>query len=468
MSGLARLYVWSIVFEPLLFFQLFSQAVVGIGGNLSRMLQLLVVAGLLARLALATGSRAGSIRFVRLASPRYANYLTYFVLAVAAGVLGAISGAYAFAGVAATNSSSVAAGFLNSASIRPVFEYVIAAYYFIYFAILPQYFLTSQRSISYFFRTFRAMFIVVLVTGAVGLVLAAAGTDLLPRALTEQTYVGARFHGVAGEPRDAFVYLFFALAVLHLQAFYRAQRLNRWWIAVAATAAMLTQSLSGMIGLAIFVGLYGLYALPSMGVKRVSQLLGVSTLVVVLGYATVVNSPRMMLYFEAASGMWSVLESGVALPPVMAQQVSNLFPLYDLFVKVRNFEWLPVLMGSGLGSASAVNTYYVDAIAEVSNPQSQLVRTLYESGIIGTIFLTTAFTRPVKHVTRRLSAKQRNEFLVLTLLLIGSFFAHRSSTVFIYVGIVIAVFRYRDRGGATPTSGRSSVRGPGPDMVPVG
>jgi len=273
---------------------------------------------------------------------------------------------------------------------------------------------------------------------------------------------------VAGEPRDAFVYLFFALAVLHLQAFYRAQRLNRWWIAVAATAAMLTQSLSGMIGLAIFVGLYGLYALPSMGVKRVSQLLGVSTLVVVLGYATVVNSPRMMLYFEAASGMWSVLESGVALPPVMAQQVSNLFPLYDLFVKVRNFEWLPVLMGSGLGSASAVNTYYVDAIAEVSNPQSQLVRTLYESGIIGTIFLTTAFTRPVKHVTRRLSAKQRNEFLVLTLLLIGSFFAHRSSTVFIYVGIVIAVFRYRDRGGATPTSGRSSVRGPGPDMVPVG
>jgi len=464
---LSRLYVWSIVFEPMLFFALFQQSVTGIGGNLSRLLQSVVVVGLLARLALAAGPRAARIRFVRLASPLYANYRTYFVLAIVAGIVGSASGAYSLGESYGSRNVSAISGFLNSAAIRPVFEYLIAAYYFVYFTILPQYLLTSRRSIDYFFWAFRTMFIACLVIGAIDLAAAFAGIDLVPRTLIERIYVGGRFHGIAGEPRDAFVYVFFALVMLHLQAFYRGEQLNRRWIAVVLTAAVLTQSGSGLVGLMIFVGLYVLYTLPVMGTKRIIQLLVVSTLVVVLVYGTVVNSKRLMLYADGVSGIWSALESGEKIPGVIAVQVASVFPLYDLFVKARDFNWLPVLIGSGLGSASAVNNHYAGASAEISNPHSQLVRTLYESGIIGTIFFTKAFTRPVKHLTRHLPAKRRNEFLVLTLLLLGCFFGHRSSTAFIYVGMVIAVFRYLDQGSASRASGGSPVPAPGRDMVPA-
>ena len=293
---LTRLYVWSIVFEPLLFFSLFSQSVTGIGGSVSRLLQFMVVAWMLAILALAIGPKAARIRFVHLASPLYRNYRIYFVLAIIAGVLGAASGAFSVDAAYDTTGASMVSRFLNSGAVRPLFEYLIAAYYFIYFAILPQFFLSSRASLDYFFRAFRTMFIACLVIGAVDLAAASVGIAFLPRVFFEfgRTYVGARFHGLAGEPRDAFVYVFFALALLHLRAFHRSERLNRWWGMTVVTAAALTQSASGIVGLMIFVGLYAAHTLPVIGPKRVLQLAVVLVVVSVVTYETVVNSQRLM------------------------------------------------------------------------------------------------------------------------------------------------------------------------------
>jgi hypothetical protein len=458
---LAKLYAWSIILDPLLFFQLFPQSVIGITGNASRLAQIAVIGMSLARLSLATGSRAGRVRFVRPTKPLYRNYAAYYALAIVAGIIGALSGAYAVSGVA-SSAGSAAANFVDSPAMRPLVEYVIAAYYFVYFTILPQYFLTEDGSIEYFFRAFRRVFYLCLVVGGLDLVLVSIGINVVPRALYDGTFVGFRFHGIAGEPRDAFVYMFFALAVLHLDAFYHGARLNRRWIAVALTAALLTQSASGLLGLVLFAGLYAVYTLPRMRPIRVVQLALVTVAVVIVVYEATIHTPRLMAYVDAASGIWAALESGDALPPLIALQFTNFFPLYDLYVKLRHFDWTPVLIGSGFGSASAANTHYVDAFAELSNPASQLVRTAYESGIIGTVVFIRAFTRPVTYLTERVAAKRRNEFLVFTLLLVGCFLAHRSSTAFIYVGLVIAVFRSLDQREPQPVEAGSYVPAPVP------
>jgi hypothetical protein len=312
------------------------------------------------------------------------------------------------------------------------------------------------------------MLLLCLVLGTLDLMMAAAHRPLLPRQLYDNTYVGARFHGIAGEPRDAFVYLFFALAILHLESFYRGVTLDRRWIAVIVVAALLTQSGSGLVGLALFVGLYIVYTLPRMGLKRLIQILILTTVVAVTVYEAIVRSPRLMLYARAATGVWSALQAGAAVPGIIAVQVSSFFPLYELWRKLVTFNWIPVFIGSGLGSASAVNSHYIGASGDLANPTSQLVRTLYESGIIGTILFLRAFTKPVTYLTRHLPPKRRNGFLVMMLLLVGCFLAHRSSAAFIYVGIVIAVFRVLDQRPPALSTQDAHLPSPSPELTPVG
>jgi len=465
--ALTKLFVWSIVLEPLIYFVVVTQSVSGIGGNISRIAQAIVIAAMLCRVALATGRRAGRIRFVRLTSPLYSNYAAYFALAVLAGIVGAFSGAYTIAG-ASTDVGSAAATFLNSAAVRPLLEYVIAAYYFIYFAILPQYFITTKAAAAYFFRVFRLMLVACLVLGSLDLVVVlATGNNLLSRELYDNTSVGFRFHGIAGEPRDAFVYMFLALAVLHLEAYTRGAELRKRWVVICVTAALLTQSASGLLGLLFFIGLYVVYSLPRMRPLRVVQLTLISAAVGVIVYEAVVHSPRLMRYVDAASGIWSAFESGTPLPPAIALQVTSFFPIFELWVKLRHFDWLPVLIGSGLGSSSAANTYYVTVGAQLANPASQIVRTAYESGIIGMIFFLRAFTRPITYLTRGLVPKRRNQFLIMTLALVGCFLAHRSSAPFIYVGVVIAVFRTLDEREIAPVAAGTYVPAPVPELAPT-
>ena len=452
-SSFDKMYIWSIVLEPMLFFVLFQRTVTGVSGNLSRLLQFAVIIGLVLRLVFGGASAPGRIRFVRLGRPLYTNYRTYFLITLVAGLVGAASGAYALPAYAASGASAISV-FLNSASTRPIFEYCIAAYYFVYFVVLPQFFLKSKGHIDYFFSTFRVMFLLSLMLGFIDLLLSAVGVPFIPRMLDERIFVGVRFHGLAGEPRDAFVFLFFGLAMLHLRAHYRGERLKRPLSVALVVAALLTQSTSGMIGIGVFVCLYGIYTVREISTRRVIYLAVVSILASVLIFESAARSPRVMLYVSSISGLWRILESGGVIPQIIMVQMDNIYPLYDLTIKARDFNWLPIMIGSGFGSASAVNNRFAVEGLAMANPHSQLVRTLYESGLIGMVFLVRTFVDPVKHLTRSLSKERRHEFLLLTLLLLGCFLGHRSSAPFILLGVLIAVFRRVPEGSLARLSGR--------------
>ncbi|RJQ25924.1 hypothetical protein C4565_07770 [Candidatus Parcubacteria bacterium] len=433
-----KVYVWSVVFEPLLFFVVWERQIAGIGGNISRILQGFVITVLILKYFITSSD----LRINNLSSPLYRNYYIYLVIVILAGFVGMASGVYSLSGTYSGEGQSFFSNLLNSPFVRPLFEYVIAIYYFIYFVVLPRYMLKTERAVIYFFSLFKRMFVISLVVGMVDLAFNVVGINLVPRHIADWRHVGVRFHGLAGEPRDAFVYLFLGLAILKLDTYIKGQSLNKLWVFAIISAALLTQSASGLIGIAVFLVMFTMYSLAhSMNTRKFILLCTILTLTPVLIYGAIMSSARLLLYWESMSDLWYLLESGGELPYVLMVQSPNIYPIYDLIVKVRELNILPIIIGSGLGSSSAINNHYASFAGEMINPNSQLVRSIFESGIIGTFFFIMSFIHPVKQVTKYFPAKDRYTFIIINLLLIGCFMGHRSVAPFIFLGIFLAVFR---------------------------
>ena len=212
----AKIYVWSVVFETLLFFILVGQEVSLVGGNLSRILQFIVIVSLIVKTSLKSSSE---IRVFNPFSQYFKWYFIYFFFILIAFLYGYFSGAYV--GKEDNFSSNV---------LRPGFEYFISLYYFVYFAVLPIFILRSEEGINYFFRIFFFMFFLSLFLGIIDFLLVyMAGYEFIPRHLSDMRHVGIRFHGIAGEPRDAFVHLFFGLCLLFLKETWDGKKFNRLW-----------------------------------------------------------------------------------------------------------------------------------------------------------------------------------------------------------------------------------------------
>lgn len=439
-----RLYVWSVIFEPLFFFVVLEEATAGVTGNVSRLLQAVVVAILAVRFGqwfLTSPNRFAVIPGWR--HPLFKYQYAYVVLAILAGILGAVSGAYAVAPEALTFiRRSAFSRVINAPDIRPFVEYIATIYYVVYFAVLPRYILATREELAYAFSRFRMMFTLSYVVGVIDVILARGfGLYLLPRHLVDGLSVEGRFHGLAGEPRQAFVYLFLGLAILHLEAYFRGERLNRRWTYAIIGAALFVQSATGLLGIALFVGLAVLFYLPTIDAGRRRQAVVALALVVLVAGAAGMTSSRVRGYVAAASDLWTTLEEGRPLEYLMSKSNSDIYPLYDLTVKARHGHLLPILLGSGQGSASVTANRYFMQWAEVNNPHSQLVRLLFGSGLIGTWCFLMSFVYPIRTFTAELSQKRQQEFLLLMLLVLGCSLADRSAAPFIYLGMFAAVWR---------------------------
>jgi hypothetical protein len=447
-----RVYVWSVVIESLLFFVIGNQLATGINITVGKALQIVVVVLLLlGRLAYGR-----EIKIVNLTSPAYKYFTAFFALAIVSGIVGALNGGYVLnASYVPEYASTAIARLIRGPATRPFFEYAILAYYFVYFTVLPRYLLRGDEGKTYFFRIFRLAFTVCLGLGFIDLALEGLfGYSWIPRDMFEGRHVGFRFHGLAGEPRDAFVYLMFGLAMLNLYEYWRKRgRVSRTWIGVVFVAAIFTQSASGMLGLLFAVLLMIGASFKELSVRHVVWLGGTIIVIFAVVLVSIQSSPRIQYYLAQASPLFEALETGMAPPSVIAQQMVNIYPVWDLYTKTAQGNIGPLLIGSGLGSASAVNNNLLGG-HELANPNSEIIRLLYECGILGTLLLILAFIYPVRIVTSSLGAKVKRRFLIYTCLLAGCFLAHRSTTAFIYLGMFLVVMR-TDALAPTSTRARS-------------
>ena len=148
---LSKVYIWSVVMEPLYYFILASQGITGIGWSVSRILQLFVLTCLGLKLL-----ESGRGRISNPFNSLNINYTYYIIITVLAGCYGIESGAYILdIGIApVVQNNSFIASITHSRFFRPFLEYIIVIYYFVYFVVLAQYLITTEKAINYFFRLF--------------------------------------------------------------------------------------------------------------------------------------------------------------------------------------------------------------------------------------------------------------------------------------------------------------------------
>lgn len=432
---LAQLYIWSIIFEPLLLFLIGSQATTGVGLNFGRLLQMLVLTGLLLRFVM----NPASIRIPNPFNDRLRPYFLFIFYTIFAGFLGLLLGKYVYSGQVAAGQSVFA--LINTPLMRPIWEYVTLIFQFVYFILLAPYFLRGEREISYFFQAFTFMAILHLVVGLIDFGFSAVGVELVPRHLSDWRHVGVRLHGIAGEPRDAFVHMIAILFVLALKSIWTKGVVStpKFLIIVVVMSLLATQSASGILGLIVAMVLIFLFGFNTISFRRIVSVFSLLLLGASVIYVAFLTSERLQDYLTYVSVVQELfLHSSIEVPLIVQTQYNNIYPIIELYRDIMNFNPLPVIFGSGLGSSGFANSR-TGVWETFSNPHSQITRMIFETGLVGTLMFIYAVRRVLLNSTDFVSRFNQQYLLWLFLLLLGCYFAHRSTHLMICIGILYAV-----------------------------
>ena len=443
-TNIKKLYVWSIVLEPMTYFVLSDQSLTGVGTNVSRIIQI-VVLFLFVRSAIVGGL---SFRISTFTRSRYSLFVLYFCLAVMSGVIGLLTGAYSLNTVPDTHGVGAFSSFLNSSYVRPLVEYVILIYYIVYYAVFPTIFLKRKEDLKYFFRVFFFMFNLSLVVGVIGLFLASQFDVYIGRNLYElysegARNIGPRFHGFFGEPRDAFVVLGLGAAFYCLKSIILDYTERKYYYILILICAILTQSTSGLLGIVIFISLY--VAFHAFQFNHLPKMIAVAFFFGIVVYIGVSYSDRVS---TALAILWEARASfamGGNLHPQLETQAVNIYPIFWIIDNLLKLNVLPFLFGGGLGSAAIINQVYFSCalhtfggIPGLNNPHSNMVRLLSETGIIGFIIYISACYYPIRRAAAGLSLRDRNKIVLFSLLVLSLSLAHRSVSNLIFLGVFFA------------------------------
>ena len=429
-SLLAKIYIWSIVLHPLLFFDFAHEELIGIGGNISKILELIVVICLFFSLIF---YRTYSI----ILNPQYSTvYWVYTFYAIWVAFFGYFYGYYEFN----NNIEYVNQGFFNLAIIRPFFEYIILIFYYFYFVVLAVHFLSSNKTINYFFKVFLFLFYSHLLLGFLDQISTIYFEfDLIPISLSRYTPTSWRFHGLAGEPRDAFVFLIFGIAMIYLYNFWKKQNKIKLLLPVTISiiALLMTASVSGMVGVIISTGLISAYQLRTFKLKNIFFAVLFSSIVLISVYLNFVYFSRLGEVLNALPALYYGLKEG-NIPEGLIGQMPNIYPVFSRFNEVIELNLLPTIFGTGVGTESVVNVNMLGGGDLTVNPQSQIIRLFYSAGIVGTLLYIISFYYPVYKISKIYNTKI---FIYILLFLLGANLGHRSIAIFIFLGVFMAVFK---------------------------
>jgi hypothetical protein len=432
-----KLYCLSLAVEPLLFFVLSDPHETGLAITLSRLLQIWVVLYFFAFII------KKGLTFPNPWAQYYSNYFGYVVV----GIFSSLLGAFYFDSYALTLSlgnmeeSSEISKIIRGTYSRPFVEIAVSIYYFVYFIISPRYVLKDRVEIKFLLDLMVKVFTFSLVIGIIDIVqFLFTGVNFIPRHLIDSRFIelGTRYHGLAGEPRDAFPYLVFGLAMYFLRsALFKCAPPSRKVIGLTTFAIIMTQSASGLIGVIFALFIY-VYTDLRITIARIIQMIVAFIFGSGLVYLIVLNTDRLMDYVVAAEGIYEVLKSSEKLPPILFAQSSNIFPLWQFYLNIGNFNIIEVFLGSGFGSSSFINKN-LGGMDGLVNPQSNAIRLIYEVGFFGFWLYLTSQIKLIRLVCKNYLYSNGRIFYLLAILLIGICLGHRSTTIFILCGVALAV-----------------------------
>ncbi len=436
-SFITKLFCISLAMEPLMFFVLSDSHQSGLAITLSRLLQILV-----------------GIYFIfyvikkRLILPnlsyRYYNlYFKYLIIGLFSSALGFFFyGSYILANAEInTEISSAMVSIIRGSYSRPFLEIAIAFYYFVYFVVAPKYVLKTEFELKYLLDLIIILFKFSFIIGILDIVqYLVSGINFIPRHLVDSEFVqlGTRYHGFAGEPRDAFPYLVFGLAIYYLRSsLFKLKSPSKSFLVLAVCALLLTQSTSGLIGVVFAIFIYLIFEVRKniASITKLALRLVFSTFLI---FIITINTDRIMDYVISTEGLYDTLKEGGALHPYLAAQSGNIYPLWQILRSAVDLNLLPVFFGFGFGSASFVNNNLGGTVGLV-NPQSNAVRLFYEVGLLGAWFYVGSQVLIIRDTCKNFLNSNGRMFYFLAILLTGLCLGHRSTTIFILCGIALAI-----------------------------
>lgn len=426
--SLANIFLATLILEPLLFFVLADRNTFGFNINISRILQIIVIFGLIIKFLIFRGQLIISNHVLKIASG-YLLYSLYMILLTFIGVFTAVYGKSAY-------------DFLPS---RVLLEIIISLYYFLYFAILPIYFFRTRESKLKVLNTLKSVFTIFLLLGFLDLLLFRLGLPSIPRHLGDID-VGFRFHSIAGEPRDAAVFIIFCLGALHLYQIYEERFKISPLVTFSAIAALiLTVSVSAILASSFIAMLTFFYflRLNFFSYPLIKYLLFFFLLIPILFilYTIIISSERMTLYIDAFGLLYDLLRQGL-VPDTLSGQMVNIYPLWQRYQEFLDFNFYGIIFGSGIGSSSILNNIFYDSAnlstGELLNPHANIIRLFYEGGIAGSMLFLFGFIYSFKFLN--LSKDNLIYVNYLFLGIFGAFMAHRSLMFFIFLGLIYMLF----------------------------
>jgi len=440
-SLLSKLYIWSVVVEPLLFFN--SGHIFGIGFSLSRYLQFIVIISFAARsISRYCSYNNYKFKIFNTIYPPYRIYSLYIILTCLAGIYGITSGAYIIPNLLISQTLKVSV-------YRPFFEYSVSIYYFVYFVVLFKYMIKNNADINYFFKIFNIVFYFALITGLLDylLMLIIKGYEGLPRNLSDLRSPGLRFHGIIGEPRDAFVYLILGICVLVVKDIWYSKRmLSIPKLIMIILALFLTESASGVMGIIFSIIIIIIYFVPKMKIKNIFAIIIILSLMFMFSFYSIKSSERVFRYYTGFTTLYTSLESEThysyrSIDSDLRVVANNIYPLWHRWREILELNIIPLILGTGLGSSSVINNYYYGVdykeYNSILNPNANIIRIIYESGVLGLLIYISAFIRPIKRTF--LSKQTYLKILFCMIIILGSSFAHRTVTPFLFLGLILNV-----------------------------
>jgi hypothetical protein len=420
------------MFEPLLFFVFsYSDNFLGVSLSISRILQILV----LFLLAFSFIIKLGGNKKIVVENnffPENKYLVLYFLLLFLASFLGIVNGSYNLP--AQTNLFDT--GMAHPYLMRSVFEYIIIIFNIFYFVILPRNLIKTKIDFDYFFSVFKFFLITSIIIGYADYVLARLEIiDLVTRHIRDGVGIGGRFHGISGEPRQAAVHMVFNISMYILYCQYFEVKIKLWVMFLILLSLILTTSMSLFIGILVFSIFLIIFKLIKL--KYILILLVIITSMLSINY--------VQNYKNYLMTVWQILEAKEELPYFLRILRGEIYPIYDIIKKIQNFELVTVFFGNGPGSASAINNFYIGDYLSARNPNAQIVRSLSDSGILGTLVFVISMVWPIKYFTRNTDKKTRNLYIVSMLMVLSVTFAVRSSVVFMYLGILTAYLHYNEK-----------------------
>ena len=130
------------------------------------------------------------------------------------------------------------------------------------------------------------------------------------------------------------------------------------------------------------------------------------------------------------------------MPYLVQVSFNNIFPILVLFKESGSLDIFPFLFGNGLASSGYVNSFY---FGEFYNPNAQIIRIVYEFGILGLFFFIWAVFASSRSAMNSLGAPCKELMTRYLIFALAGFFAHRSYLLFMLIGLLISVSIFREK-----------------------